>query len=102
MDEKFPLGLANQLLINFTKAVKMNQATITLQITISSKTVGPKDLQYVLSNFGGKLTAQIYERLRENFSLLLKSQDFETDWSMQINMVRTATPGPKIDLLRLN
>ncbi len=80
----------------------MNKATITLQITVSSKTVGPKDLQHALSNFGGKLTAQIYERLRENLTLLAKNQDFETDWSMQINMVKTAMPGTKIDPVRLN
>ena len=80
----------------------MNKATITLQITISSKTVEPNALQHALSAFGGKLTAQIYERLRDNFPLLVESQDFETDWSMQINMVKTVTPDTKIDLLRLN
>lgn len=80
----------------------MNKATITLQITVSSKTVESNDLQQALSNFGGKLTAQIYERLQENFPILVKSQDFETDWSMQINVVKTTTPRSKIDPIRLN
>lgn len=80
----------------------MNKATITLQITVSSRTVELNDLQQAVSNFGGKLTAQIYERLQENFPSLVKSQDFETDWSMQINMVKTAAPVIQIDRVRLN
>lgn len=80
----------------------MNKATITLQITVSSKTVESNDLQHALSYFGGKLTAQIYERLRDNFPLLVKSEDIETDWSLQIDMAKTATPGAKIDPVRLN
>ena len=62
----------------------MNRATITLKITISSDTVLPTELHKALSTFGGELTAQIYENLRDDLPELVQSEDFETDWTVKI------------------
>jgi hypothetical protein len=62
----------------------MNKATITLQITVSSDTILPTELHHALSNLGGELTAQVYDQLRDNLPDLVKSDDYETDWSMNI------------------
>ena len=62
----------------------MNKATITLKITVSSDTILPTELHHALSNFGGELTAQVYDHLRDNLPELVQSDDFETDWSMNI------------------
>ena len=62
----------------------MNKATITLQITVSSDTILPTELHQALSNLGGELTAQVYDQLRDNLPELVNSDDYETDWSMNI------------------
>lgn len=62
----------------------MNKATITLQITVSSDTILPTELHHALSNLGGELTAQVYDQLRDNLPELVNSNDYETDWSMNI------------------
>lgn len=80
----------------------MNQATITLQITVSSQTLRPTELHNALSNFGGELTAQIYDGLRENLPALVKSEDFETDWSMRIKTGYTGDHPAEIEPVCLN
>ena len=62
----------------------MNKATITLQITVSSDTILPTELHCALSNLGGELTSQVYDQLRDHLPELVKSDDYETDWSMNI------------------
>ena len=68
----------------------MNKATITLKITISSDTILPTELHQALSNFGGELTAQAYDHLRNNLPELVNSNDFETDWSMNVKADQVA------------
>jgi hypothetical protein len=62
----------------------MNKATITLKITVSSDTILPTELHHALVNFGGELTAQVYDHLQDHLPELVKSDDYETDWSMKI------------------
>ena len=62
----------------------MNDATITLKITISSKSSLPSELHNALFTVGGGLAAQIYDHLRDRLPELIRNEDFETDWLMKI------------------
>jgi hypothetical protein len=62
----------------------MNEATMTLTITVSSKTILPDVLHNALLNSGGELAAQIYDHLYDNLPELTRSEDFDTDWLMRI------------------
>ena len=79
----------------------MNRASITLKITVSSDTILPTKLHQALSSFGGELSAQVYDHLRDNLPELVKSEDLETDWSVRIKADKTANQ-TEIDPVRLN
>lgn len=68
-----------------TQLDKMNEATITLKVTVSSKSILPSELHYALFSLSGGLAAQIYDHLRDKMPELVASEDFETNWLMRIN-----------------
>jgi predicted component of type VI protein secretion system len=82
-----------------TQLDKMNEATITLKITVSSKSILPNELHNALFSLSGGLAAQIYDHLRDKMPELVTSEDFETDWLMRINACKV-TDSTKLEAVR--